>query len=54
LKQYKKISQPLFSLFILVYFFILSKAMSENALKKLQQEPREKKLERKVEAFKRE
>ncbi len=54
LKQYRISSQPLFCLFILVYFFILLKAISESALEKLRQETKEKELERKVEAFKRE
>ncbi len=35
LKQYKELPQPLFCLFVLVYFFILLKAISESTLKKL-------------------
>jgi len=38
----------------LFIFFILLEAISENTLKKLKQEARERKLERKAEAFKRE
>jgi hypothetical protein len=41
LKQYKEPQQPLLWFFVLIYFFILSEAMNESALKKLKQETRE-------------
>ncbi len=44
----------LFCLLVLVYFFILLDTMSESALEKLKRKERERELESKVEAFRRE
>jgi hypothetical protein len=54
LKQYKEPPQPLFYLLVLIYFFILLEVTSESTLEKLKQEARDRELERKVEAFRRE
>jgi hypothetical protein len=44
----------LLCLFILVFFFVLVTAMSESALEKLRQEAKEKEVEIKAKAFRRE
>ncbi len=51
MKQYKNLSCFSFCLFIFIFFFILARAMSESALKRLWWEAREKEVEMKAEAF---
>jgi hypothetical protein len=51
MKQYKKSSHFSFCLFIFIFFFILTRAMSESVLERLRWEAREKEVEKKVEAF---
>jgi hypothetical protein len=54
MKQYKEPSHFSLCLFIFIFFFILARAMSESVLKRLRQEAREKEVERKTKAFRRE
>jgi hypothetical protein len=54
MKQYMKLSRSSFYLFVFIFFFILVGATSESALERLRWEAREKEVERKVKAFRRE
>jgi hypothetical protein len=54
MKQYKESSRSSFCIFIFIFFFMLTGDMSESVLERLRQEAKDKEVERKVEAFRRE
>lgn len=54
MESYEELSNPLSCLIILVYFFLPLEAMNDSALEKLKRETRERKLERKIKATRKE
>jgi hypothetical protein len=54
MKQYKELSRFSFYLFAFIFFFILTRAMSESALERLRRKARKKEVEKKAEVFRKE
>jgi hypothetical protein len=54
MKEYKKPLSYSFWLFVFIFFFTLTGAMNESALKRLQWKTREKEVERKAKTFRKE